>query len=110
MQSSINTRFSSVNSLIGTLEDRVEVTMGQYVGTGAATRAVNLGFYPRAVLVEAQHGMRDGGYGGLSFRGAACKNGDYLIEVTSTGFSVHTSGANIQTNNKDLLYLYLAFQ
>ena len=106
----LDSRFTAVNSDINALENRVSVIVGKYTGDGASTRAISLGFTPKAVLLEHSSGLREFGdgilAGGLALQGAASS----AFQVITAGFSVkYTSGIN-HTNENNTVYRYLAFK
>ena len=99
---------------------RVATVTGSYTGDGAKTQNIDLGFQPRAVLVASSGGImgyQSGGYpavyGGLAMPGkSVTTRGGIALEVTETGFAVHTSSSSgyISTNVGGNTYYYIAFR
>ena len=90
-----------------------ETVTGVYTGDGAASRTINLGFKPKAVLVlyEGRVIWNYDVYGGLVFEGYPTKSGEYVaLEVASNGFIVHTNGNGCSTNDNNGEYHYIAFK
>lgn len=90
-----------------------ETVTGVYTGDGAASRTINLGFKPKAVLVlyEGRVIWNYDVYGGLVFEGYPPKSGEYVaLEVASNGFIVHTNGNGCSTNDNNREYHYIAFK
>ena len=85
------------------LDDAARVVYGVYIGDGTNGRAIQLGFAPKAVLVERASGVRDQYVqaGGLAMPGQPSLGGS--VTVTNQGFSVDISN-NIDNN----LFFYLA--
>ena len=108
--STVNSQFSTVNSRLNTLEGRVEVVIGSYTGDGTATRTIDLGFTPKAVLLEHPSGMRmtnnNIAFGGLALLNFPA-NGFQIVEG---GFSVRYNSGYVHTNNSGTVYHYLAFK
>ena len=101
---------STTNSRLTALENRVEVIVGSYTGDGAATRTIDLGFTPKAVLLEHPSGMRmtnnNIAFGGLALLNFPA-NGFQIVEG---GFSVRYNSGYVHTNNSGTVYHYLAFK
>ena len=90
-----------------------ETVTGVYTGDGTASRTINLGFKPKAVLVlyEGRVIWNYDVYGGLVFEGYPTKSGEYVaLEVASNGFIVHTNGNGCSTNDNNGEYHYIAFK
>lgn len=90
-----------------------EIVAGVYTGDGAASRTINLGFKPKAVLVlyEGRVIWNYDVFGGLVFEGYPTKSGEYVaLEVASNGFIVHTNGNGCSTNDNNGEYHYIAFK
>lgn len=115
------------------LEDRVEaletagtlkseVVFGTYTGDGTASRTINLGFTPVAVIVYTNKGQQFWGQqtqhamGGLALYGFPCQLGDEarpVIEITDGGFKVFLGSSGspyIQTNNTVDTYYFIAYK
>lgn len=95
-----------------------QIVTGSYTGNGTSTRSVNLGFEPRAVIIMRLGYMTDGGdnnydrwiYGGMSVTGSDAKNSEaYGIRLESYGFDVFADTYE-HTNDKGIIYNYLAFR
>ena len=101
------------------------IVVGSYVGSGAATRTISLGFTPRAVYVCRRDGLTvyptssgDECWGGFALTSLPSKtsNGNYtILEITATGFTVYHDGAVAGLGGKGLFanqsgkaYSYLA--
>ena len=101
---------STTNSRLTALENRVEVIVGSYTGDGTATRTINLGFTPKAVLLEHSSGMRMGSnniaFGGLALLDAPARG----FQIVDGGFSVQYNSGFVHTNNNGEVYRYLAFK
>ena len=107
--STVNSQFSTVNSRLNTLEGRVEVIVGSYTGDGTQTRVIDLGFTPKAVLVELRNGARFSSgisYGGLALPDAPSGG----VQIVTGGFQVYYYANNTHTNNYGEVYRYLAFK
>ena len=100
------------------LEEKAEILTGTYIGNGAATRSINLGFQPKALYLCEQNGAA--GYisgaryicGGLALPGHPIINtsqGNYVaVEITSTGFTLHHDEYRaVNTNGGRYHYLVL---
>lgn len=77
---------------------------GTYTGDGATTRDINLGFRPKAVLVESSAGFSTSSE---RTRGLAVENMNFegVVELTNTGFRVFSGGArNARTNSDNATY------
>lgn len=91
---------------------KCEITCGTYVGDGAASRTITLGFQPKAVHVEAKTGLRGGStyhmYGGLAVQGGGLSHTYTALSITSTGFQVFSQD-EARTNTSGEGYRYIAF-
>ena len=108
----VDSQLSAVNSRLSSLEGRVEVRAGSYVGDGAASKTISLGFTPKAVLVESIEGVRAGGgmaYGGLALPNLPINLTRPSAEIVSGGFKVYQS-SYAGLNNSGACYCYLAFK
>ena len=109
---STSTQISSINSAISDLEARDRVMVGMYTGDGKATKDIELGLSPKAVLVESPHGMRSGSgtgsYGGMATGQQNCHNGIHVIISTYyDGFQVWQESGYAQLNVQNQIYRYL---
>ena len=100
-------------SIIQLTNGKCMIYSGSYTGNGAASRTINLGFQPRAVLVENATGTRyQNGIsnGGLAVAGqGAVINGKKLVTVLYNGFEVYYQSGSVQTNASSTQYRYMAF-
>ena len=79
---------------------KAEVVLGTYTGTGG-TKAVSLGFRPRAVFITYTT------YVGMAAQGAS----QPMITLTGSGFTVeHISNYGSTPNMEGAKYAYLAFR
>jgi len=92
---------------------------GSYTGNGAASRLINLGFTPSAVLLIGPYGIT-----GTAYTGRAVSGGFFTASLPLYGgsskiaASVATNGFNIyfdddyglRTNENDVEYRYIAFK
>jgi len=116
---------SVVTSLQGTL-DAAKATIpriffGTYTGSGTASRLIDLGFTPKAVLVFMQDGTTqysNAAVGGLAMPGLPAKidNGSKVfpgVTVTDSGFQVYFDRSDDYyrslSNTKGVVYYYIAF-
>ena len=95
-----------------------EIVIGYYVGNGNASQNINLGRKPKAVLVEAENGLRganvsSGPYGGLATTITGVFNNTQVVKITDTGFTAYTraasSNTNAHANDNGMGYSYIAF-
>ena len=91
---------------------KCEITCGTYVGDGAASRTITLGFQPKAVHLEIRSALRGGSsynmYGGLAVQGGGVAHNNTALSITAAGFQVFYQGealANISGES----YRYIAF-
>jgi len=96
-----------------------QVVPGAYTGDGAASRTINLGFRPKAVLVIPGHlyfATRSENpkmvYGGIAVAGGTAPF--ISVSLTSNGFTVYYSGSTgstqIWTNTVNVKYFYIAIR
>ena len=107
----LRTDFNGDNAKIdAALAEKAEVVFGTYTGDGTATRTIDLGFTPKAVLLEHPSGMRmtnnNIAFGGLALLNFPA-NGFQIVEG---GFSVRYNSGYVHTNNSGTVYHYLAFK
>lgn len=119
LQNQINTHTSQIASLNAA---KCEIYTGTYIGNGAATRDIVLGFRPKAVfimqdgfLLETLHNSgQKNSLGGLGIDGWTNTG----ILLTNTGFQVQnnyspadpTGMDSMQLNVNNYNYVYLAFK
>ena len=104
---------SAALSTVETLAGRkCEITCGTYVGDGAASRTITLGFQPKAVHLEAKTGLRGGStyhmYGGLAVQGGGLSHTYTALSIAPTGFQVFSQD-EARTNTSGEGYRYIAF-
>ena len=87
---------------------KCEVVIGKIVGTGAATRDVELGFQPKAVYYEYNHASRHDNNlsGGLAIPDSPLIIGTQRLTVTATGFQL----VGGELNMSKAVYNYIAFR
>ena len=101
-----------------TLAGRPELVTGTYTGDGTETRAVSLGFAPRAVLsmtaggytYQSQSGR---GYGGLALpsRPVSFEQSGNPLVLTGNGFqTLYTPDKGMYHNCSGTVYHYLAWR
>lgn len=108
----VDSQLSAVNSRLSSLEGRVEVRAGSYVGDGAASKTISLGFTPKAVLVENIEGARTVSsvvYGGLALPNLPVGLSRTSAEIVSGGFKVYEN-SSAALNYSGAYYCYLAFK
>jgi hypothetical protein len=114
-------------------EPDIPIVTGTYVGNGASSRFISLGFTPRAVLLFDSEGRVSSEYdwdgtmvqmhGGLAFDGRPVKLERFYtmsfvaLEITPNGFTVKIDGgsygnnsATIATNASGVEYRYVALR
>ena len=101
------------------LAAKCEIVVGSYTGDGNATKNIDLGFRPKAVLVienGGKVGYYSGSqytYGGLALPGKPVAIDGYnALVISSTGFIVykHSGYDYIRINLSGSTYYYLAFK
>ena len=103
---------SNLQTQINTLNTKkCEVFIGTYVGDGAATHTIELGFRPHAVFSctsDAQIRYGDFKYGGLALDGYPAMDG--ALAVVDNGFTVqYDSKPSAFLNITGDVYYYIAF-
>ena len=125
LRTDFNTDFAKIDAALGekadaaTLAEKCGAVTGTYIGDGAASKAINLGFSPKAVI------LREAEAAAPCFAAAGGPdveedyNGDVMMELTDQGFTVHYKvfyiGANQNisspyTNREWETYTYLALK
>lgn len=104
---------TGIRTALSTAQGKAEIVVGTYAGDGSASRTINLGFQPRAVLVETSWGIRGGATqarAGMAVAGGplAPQDGQPCLSMTSGGFRVVRGSTGEQTNNEGYTYYYLA--
>ena len=98
-----------------------KIVTGSYVGNGAGTRTISLGFTPKAVYVCHESGQTfncNGNYcyGGLALNGKPVKSepGASVVKIVSSGFEVHYDIANtkgrLMSNAEGYTFYYAALE
>lgn len=94
---------------------KAELVVGSYAGDGAETREINLGFSPKAVLLEVSMGGRTNMgaiFGGMALPSLSLgyPGKTVAMQVTPNGFQVGytTEPDDIYTNRSDYSYYYAA--
>lgn len=102
----VNENFAA---LVEHLGEKAEVVVGMYVGDGEASRDIELGFTPVAVLLESAYGTRPNNtcQGGLALQDFPIQY-NYL-SIIEGGFRVET-GSGTYLNGSGTKYYYLALK
>jgi len=100
------------------LDTAARIVVGTYVGDGAESRHIELGFQPQAVLVMSWKGVAGQasatGYGGLAVGNARVEQTATIpvLEIEATGFKVYQSKSSstdsAASNRNSYSYRYLA--
>ena len=96
-----------------------KIVTGSYVGNGAGTRTISLGFTPKAVYLchESGQTFNSNGnycYGGLALNGkpVISESGTSVVKITSGGVEVYYDIANtkgrLMTNAEGYIFYYAA--
>ena len=88
--------------------ERLPFVAGRFTGDGQASRLIELGFYPTAVLLFTGNGLTfvsPNCYGGLATRGMSTG----AVAVSNTGFTVYVRDGG-RGNDKNYSYNYIAFR
>lgn len=89
------------------LSAKCEVRVSSYSGNGSYPRDINLGFRPKAVLLEFSNGYRGTGSGGLMLDSAPLRSGSTTYaQITDTGFQLLAGS----TNQSGTTYYYICFR
>ena len=102
----LNETMAAVDGALAGLEgDKAEVSILSYVGNGALSQTITLGFQPTAVLVERANGGRYSGANGFT-GGLAIQGGDGAIAqypgaltILETGFRVFEDDDTMRHTN-----------
>ena len=116
LRTDFNTDFQKIDAgikaALSTAQGKAEIVTGFFTGDGTASRAITLGFQPKAVLIESQDGQRPGDRvtGGLSLPAAPLtKTGSPALTITATGFTVvYNIGIESLLNRPSMGFRYLA--
>ena len=103
------------------LAQKAEVYFGTYTGDGAASRLINIGFTPKAVMVMCggyatySKGSQTHWYGGLALAGKPVKasDGRSVLNIEAGGFRVYTESTQVfadyvMSNTAERSYHYIA--
>ena len=103
------------------LAQKAEVYFGTYTGDGAASRLINIGFTPKAVMVMCggyatySKGSQTHWYGGLALTGKPVKasDGRAVLNIEAGGFRVYTESTQVfadyvMSNTAERSYHYIA--
>lgn len=116
--------FGSILGQTPVIPEGVQITFGSYVGNGAASRKIDLGFTPSAVFSMLQTGNMSSfwsgyqeRYGGLALPGKPVTtnwgpnaSNKKALEIVDGGFNVFYNYDNeIFTNREDYSYVYIAY-
>lgn len=94
---------------------RAEIRLGTYVGNGAASQLIQLGFKPKAVLVLTSDGdvsdaLEGRHYGGLALDSQPVATTSHtILSIVDQGLvAYYNSTYKIYTNSQNTVYVYLA--
>ena len=109
---------NQINLLQTTIATKSEIICGYYDGDGSASRIINLGKNPKAVLVITRYGdMGSAGnltvFGGLAIENSSAFHQTYsldVVKIVNNGFEVYVGGAygRVASNASGYRYHYLA--
>ena len=114
LRTDFNTDLEKIDTALDTLHTALEgkcaAVFGSYIGDGAESRSIDLGFKPSALFVEHHNGLRGSGnvYGGFALPGLSVHDG--AITITETGFTVTYDAKYHILNENQSAYYYLAFR
>ena len=112
-QNADNALSTRVSSLESAVPQKCQVYVGTYSGNQAASRVINLGFRPKAVIVmnEGYFLYFNGGVSGaMAVDGTPAKiNGETAVEIVSNGFWVGQQ-QHALTNGTNMKYFYVALR
>jgi len=101
------------NENFAALDASVRIVFGSYVGDRQATRFIDLGATPRAVLLMGANNNTKSTDGGLAFPGIPAVYGadNYMVlSVEEGGFNVYyRSSPYVESNNSNYAHHYIAF-
>ena len=118
----VDQALARLRTLAQTAQDTAEERLREYTGDGAASRVIDLGVYPYAVLVMERGFKIEGSAtnvvsvptGGLAVRGAPVVSKEQIaVEIVSSGFKVAYFGgwgeeSSVFTNSVNSTYTYIA--
>lgn len=107
-----------INSLQTTIATKSEIICGYYDGDGSASRIINLGKTPKAVLLMTRNSNMDQDssmtmYGGLAVQNSSIFHNTYsldVLKIVTNGFEVYLGGLynRVASNTSGKRYHYLA--
>ena len=107
---------SDINELDNRLAEKCNIYYGTYTGNGAASRTIELGGMPKAVLTMSLDGTsanpaQSRYYGGLALVGHPVKGGGNItVSIVENGFQVYRIDRMLgDSNTEGVTYYYLAF-
>ena len=106
---------NQINTHTTQIAGKCQVAYGEYTGDGAASRTINLGFTPTAVIlcqVSGEFSDANIYSGGIAVTGhpATTRSGYPTIQIVDGGFQVfYFSGESSYTNIEGTVYHYIAF-
>ncbi len=117
LRAEFNENFSAIDAALAALEGgKCRMTVGSCTGDGAASQHIELGFTPKAVLLEHPMGLRPAGagytsYGGLAVTGQPLTKGAPMLEIEPGGFRIYYSAAEYgcTLNGPNQTWQYIAF-
>jgi len=110
------------NENFAKIDTAARIVVGTYVGDGAESRHIELGFQPRAVLVANDHGQMSAyntaACGGLTVPGLTLyqQGNAPVMKIDETGFTVYRKLADVgsaymvRANWPDQTFIYLALR
>ena len=105
---------AKIDAALDSLASRVEVVIGTYDGNGVNNRTIELGFTPKAVLLENASGQRSDGdraWGGLMLPNCPIVAAVGMsAQIVEGGFQVHYASDYNCGNVPGIRYRYLAFK
>ena len=111
---------SAVDTLAEQVAGKSELVTGSYTGDGEASRTIDLGFSPKAVLLASGSGpinYTSSRYGGLALEGAEVNtdwestSGEPVLRVVTGGFQVfYDYDEEVFSNSDRDRYHYLALR
>ena len=115
----LNANFTQTDSLLKTLDNAIngvdsrkpELALGSYTGDGTASRTVQLGFTPKALILASAEGRMSTGNTGSDICGGVFFPGGThpTCGVVTGGFRVSsTSDTGLSTNQEKGKYFYMA--
>ncbi len=101
------------NANFTALDESVRIVFGSYVGDRQATRFIDLGATPRAVLLMGPNNNSNNTDGGLAFPGVPAVYGadNYkVLSVEEGGFNVYyRTSPYVESNSGSYAHYYIAF-